>query len=369
MEKRINFSKIIGTIIVVVLVLSAGYFLYDRLNKSTGGDTKTNWIFVVVMIVAFFFFDTLMIVIHELGHLIMGLLTGYRFVSFRVGSRVLVKQNGKLVLRRNELDSGGGQCLMIHDIVEKDEDIHFFWYHFGGGFFNFISAGIYCLVFMNASSRYVTGPFKLAALMSLYYGLVNILPLGILGISNDGNNILAQLIFPKMRRLLLNRLIIDGRKCQGETIDEMPDSLFVGGDPMGVPTEVIVINDCANRDYARRDFESAKAKYNAILLNETLIKSLRYEASCEALFCNIITNESAEIIDNQYEELKGYIQSTEKALIDRHRLMFAYYYIYKQDKESADKEYDLALKMSEKYFCLGDAKAEMALIEYIKENY
>jgi len=37
----------------------------------------------------------LQIIVHELGHLICGLLSGYKFVSFRIGSRMLIKIRGK----------------------------------------------------------------------------------------------------------------------------------------------------------------------------------------------------------------------------------------------------------------------------------
>ena len=52
------------------------------------------------------------IVIHESGHLIGGLLSGYTFSSFRIGSFMLLKENGKLVSKRLKIAGTGGQCLM-----------------------------------------------------------------------------------------------------------------------------------------------------------------------------------------------------------------------------------------------------------------
>ena len=51
-------------------------------------------------------------ILHEGGHLVCGLLSGYRFLSFRVGSFTLLRQNGRLVLRRFYLPGTGGQCLL-----------------------------------------------------------------------------------------------------------------------------------------------------------------------------------------------------------------------------------------------------------------
>ena len=52
-------------------------------------------------------------VVHETGHLVFGLLTGYKFVSFRIGSIMLIKESGKLRLKLYNIVGTGGQCLMM----------------------------------------------------------------------------------------------------------------------------------------------------------------------------------------------------------------------------------------------------------------
>ncbi|MBQ4102482.1 MAG: hypothetical protein IJC85_06330, partial [Oscillospiraceae bacterium] len=47
-------------------------------------------------------------VIHELGHLVFGLLSGYRFSSFRIFSILLKKEQGKLRIKRLKLAGTGG---------------------------------------------------------------------------------------------------------------------------------------------------------------------------------------------------------------------------------------------------------------------
>lgn len=51
-------------------------------------------------------------ILHETGHLIGGLLTGYKFCSFRIGNLQLQRENGALRFRRLKLAGTGGQCLM-----------------------------------------------------------------------------------------------------------------------------------------------------------------------------------------------------------------------------------------------------------------
>ena len=52
------------------------------------------------------------IVIHEAGHLLFGLMSGYRFVSFRIGSFVLVRDDEGFRLGRFSIAGTGGQCLL-----------------------------------------------------------------------------------------------------------------------------------------------------------------------------------------------------------------------------------------------------------------
>lgn len=53
------------------------------------------------------------VIVHEGGHLLFGLLCGYRFLSFRIGSLMLIKTGEGFRIRRFTLKGTGGQCLMI----------------------------------------------------------------------------------------------------------------------------------------------------------------------------------------------------------------------------------------------------------------
>lgn len=80
-------------------------------------------------------------IFHELGHLIAGLLTGYRFVSFRVGTYMLVKENGKLSVKKMTLKGTGGQCLMCPP-PSKPEEMEDTWYLLGGPMANMLLSSL-----------------------------------------------------------------------------------------------------------------------------------------------------------------------------------------------------------------------------------
>lgn len=56
------------------------------------------------------------IILHEGGHLIFGLATGYRFVSFRVGSLTLIKEGGKFRLNASPSPAQAANACFPHRI-------------------------------------------------------------------------------------------------------------------------------------------------------------------------------------------------------------------------------------------------------------
>ena len=55
----------------------------------------------------------LQLILHEAGHLLFGLATGYRFASFRVGNLIWIKTDGGLRRGTYRLAGTAGQCLLF----------------------------------------------------------------------------------------------------------------------------------------------------------------------------------------------------------------------------------------------------------------
>lgn len=124
------------------------------------------------------------ILLHELGHLGMGLATGYRFLSIRILSLSLEKQrSGKLRWKRRPVWGMLGQCFMVPNETKKPSH---FWYNFGGVFFNLLQIGL-SWVGLHRSATIKDGLwwFSMIVMGSLFVGF-NWLPLR--HSHNDGNN-------------------------------------------------------------------------------------------------------------------------------------------------------------------------------------
>ena len=169
-------NKIINALLQLVGIMAVGavvgYFVGKIAGDSLSGVDKPNIIlFFITGVIAFI----LHIIVHEAGHLVFGLLSGYKFVSFRVFDFKIIKdENGKLNFRYEKIAGTGGQCLMrASEYVEGK--FKFKLYLLGGVIFNVL----FSIVFWIILPSYYT---LLFALIGFTLAFLNLIPMGF----NDG---------------------------------------------------------------------------------------------------------------------------------------------------------------------------------------
>ncbi len=325
----------------------------------------------LLYIIAVFF---VIIVIHEAGHLVMGLATGYKFVSFRIGPFTLIKENGRIKLRLYTVMGTAGQCLLMPPETDSPENAPYFLYHLGGGLFNIVTAAICGIFMLITDSKTADLLLGTAVALSLFLGLTNLIPMG-KSSANDGTNLYLLKRSPVLRRVLYNQLYINGLLYQGVLPRGIPSEYFsdiVDDGKMGVHSCVMpMLQGALAVDI--KDFTAAQAKFEYILSDENeekLIPIYRNECTCELMFCKIMNGASAEEIDELYDKnLQSYVKQMKSTHIAKRRLLYAYYLMCKNDAASAEKEYDASQKMRKTYPCKGELESELELIEYVKNKY
>ena len=100
-KKKTSWQQYVGRAFLMLAGVICGIAIGSCLN-SFDEDTPLyqellTFVGLFVFIYVAFFFH---IIIHEAGHLVFGLLTGYKFSSFRVASFMWLKEDGKLKLKR-----------------------------------------------------------------------------------------------------------------------------------------------------------------------------------------------------------------------------------------------------------------------------
>lgn len=166
-------------------------------------------------------------ILHETGHLIGGLLTGYKFCSFRIGNLQLQRENGALHFRRLKLAGTGGQCLMTPP-EPVDGKIPVMLYNLAGPLMNLLAAllalGGY---FLSGGGSVGASLLFLFAFVGLYLALTNGIPLRLGPIDNDGKNAFSLRRDPKAMRAFYLQMAVNSRQTEGERLRDMPDEWFV----------------------------------------------------------------------------------------------------------------------------------------------
>jgi hypothetical protein len=172
----------------------------------------------------FYFSAFVQIILHEGGHLIAGLMSGYRFVSFRVLSMIWVRQNDRIVRRKYSLSGTGGQCLL--DPPGTCDDYPGVFYNLGGVIMNLLAALIAALISRSVSSPIVQMILMEFAGTGVVYALINGIPLTSDSVSNDGRNTLEIIQSRSAKQALWRQLRINALQSYGMRMKDMPEDLF-----------------------------------------------------------------------------------------------------------------------------------------------
>lgn len=202
------------------------FLLYlDRAEQAGLSRGQRLWAFALMM-VCLYGAALIQIIIHEAGHLVFGLLTGYRFCSFRVFSLMWIRENGKIRLKRMSLAGTGGQCLMGPPEL-SDGKMPVMLYNFGGAILNLVSAALFLgLSFLCPPVSMVRVFLWFLAVFGLGFALMNGLPLPAAGLSNDGRNALELSRSREAARAFWVQMKVNELTSDGVRLRDMPEEWF-----------------------------------------------------------------------------------------------------------------------------------------------
>lgn len=229
-KRKRALSKALVIVLFMIAGAIGGYLLghmMDAGGASSDPLGTVGWLVAIValLVVAGF----LQVVVHEAGHLVLGLATGYRFRSFRVGSFMLVEQEGRLRLKRLSIQGTGGQCLMgPPDLV--DGRMPYRLYNLGGALANMLVALVAAALAFALPKGLAAIFCAFLALVGLVYALTNGLPLTVGGVNNDGKNLRAASESPDALRAFWIILKAGEAQADDMRVKDMPAAWFAAPD-------------------------------------------------------------------------------------------------------------------------------------------
>lgn len=364
---------VIGAVIGGIIgILSVTYF-----KEFMNEHIKNNNMFIEILkvyglLLIFIVGYIIHIIIHEAGHLMFGLMTGYSFVSFRIGSFTLVKEDKKLKRKKFNIPGTGGQCLMMPPAL-KDGKYPFVIYNFGGVIMNLIVsiAGILVVIFVEKGTFPLSAMLILTSAGGIFAALTNGIPMKIGGVPNDAYNVLSMLKDEEARNGFYIQLRVNGLLSLGTRIKDLPLEMFKlrENSDLSNPLNTAVRLMEFNWHLDNMDFGSAKQCIDSFVPYLDKVALLfRNEINCERMFLELAYNCDKNFIDNLYDKnLKKYVKAA-KFMIGKKKLLMAYEAFYNEDKNKALKYYEETKQLAKKYPIKGEADMELMLVEWVKER-
>lgn len=363
---------IINNIVQIACYLFLGFMFGMLLGVYS--DNPDRYLVIALLTIGLYLVWTLVhIVLHEAGHMVAGLLTGYSFVSFRVGKYTLIKTTYGLQLRKNTVLGTAGQCIMCPPSIDPEKSPYKLYY-FGGSFANLLTAALmlggFCMLPLNMTSFF---SLFMPGMMGLAMGLSNLLPAKMGGMTNDGYNLFIELKDSMVRKCMNIVLTMTAGLTLANDFSDINGALR--DELMGLDfDELDIANSCVCNAYtyraailfSERKYDEAYDIYKRILDTDGVIKVFKNEAKCECLFYKILKNAPAEEIDALYDkDCQIYIRAT-SLYPSRHRLMYAYHLLYKKDSDKAMDEFAAIMRLMDEYAIKADVQLEFDIINEIR---
>jgi len=232
----------------------------------------------------------LQIIVHELGHMVGGLISGYRFCSFRVGSVMFIKHEKGIRVARFSMAGTGGQCLMSPPDME-DGDIPTTLYNLSGVIANLLFSALCTAAFVPMRGSLWGVLFAIIGMFGLYFAVTNGIPMNTGVLDNDGRNALVMRRDKAARRAFWLQLKVNELSTRGVRIKDMPAEWFVlpSDDEMRNPMPAAVGVLCCARLMDELRLEEADALMRRLLHMKTGINAIhRSGLICDRIYIELI---------------------------------------------------------------------------------
>lgn len=352
---------LIGALIVVVFTDTT---LSEYISKFYTIDLSEGVMVFIVAVASLMLSLMILVPIHEFGHLVCGLLTGYKFVSFRIFNYTLLKQDGKFRIKKFAIAGTGGQCLMTPPDLQIDM-IPTGWYNFGGLLANIIVLVIVLPFFLLNLNPFVAEALGVLAATDVIMILLNGIPMMANGVGNDSYNMKLLMKNNLSKHGIINQLRANALIQQGVRPKDMPNEYFINPEAIDYRNalEVSIPLMYTSRLIDEMEYEEALKCIETLYSHKEEIMPLYLkEIACELAFLYLRTGQSnrgASILD---KELMKYIETYRRMMSSKERLLCAVALYLDKDESKAREIYTDLLARKDAYLLQGEVSSDLALM-------
>lgn len=360
-----KLKNLIPIFIGAILGVCAGFLGADFFADSYSGKDLA---MIFVAIVAVYYIH---VIIHEAGHLVFGLLSGYQFVSFRIGSLTLYKAQGQWKWGRYKLAGTGGQCLMAPPELVNGS-IPYRLFNLGGSLMNLIFVlPVFVLVLSGNLDRYLKMFGLMWCLVGMIAAAMNGIPMSVGAVDNDGKNALNLGKDPKALYSFWLQLKINQMQMEGKTILEMPESWFVRPSEEEMSNPMTAVRAALHCNYLMelKSYSETSKVIGEVLREATgLLPVHAMLLRVDQIFCEIMSDRNEVVL--KYMEDKG-LQKFMKAMQNYPaviRTEYAYALCIQEDEKKAKRLKDRFEKVMKYHPNQAEIRTEIGFISDIENT-
>lgn len=366
-QKRQALSKALVVVLLMAAGAVGGFFVgYSMDAGGASGDPLGTVVWLAAIVVLMAVACLVQIVVHEAGHLVLGLATGYRFRSFRVGGFMLVEQDGRLRLKRLSIQGTGGQCLMgPPDLV--DGRIPYRLYNLGGALANALVALVAAALAFALPQGLAAIFFAFLAFIGLLFALTNGLPLTVGGVNNDGKNLRSASESPDALRAFWAILKVGEAQAEDVRVKDMPADWFAVPDdlerlrnPLVASVAVLACNRLLDEGRA----PEAAGAIRDLLERETGMLGLhRSLLKVDLAYCELIGENRAAEVERALDADARKLMKAMKSFPAVMRTRFAQALLADRDEEAARRIREEFDRMAARYPYPSEIEGERELMD------
>lgn len=380
MEVLKSILKIVGGLMIgilsglliaaVITVCFTDTTFVGFMNKLQSADFLEAIMAAAVGVMSFILAVAVLIPLHEAGHLVCGLLSGYKFVSFRIFNFTFIKKNGKMEVKKFSIAGTGGQCLLSPPDMPL-EDIPTAWYNLGGILANILAALLVAPLLLIKGHPFLTEIIVVFLITDLFLILTNGIPMKIGGVGNDAYNMIALKKSITAKRGLINSLRSNALIQNGTKPADLPAEWFVYGPEINYSNdlEISIPLMAASRLVDKREYSEALKLFEELYAHKKEIIGLYVkEIECELVFLRLVCGDIDGARELLVPELRKYIEAYRKMMSSKERVLCAIALFMDSDVGKAREIYNTLDSRKSEYLLKGEVESDLAIMKSILDE-
>ncbi|MBQ8389284.1 MAG: hypothetical protein IJX46_10210 [Clostridia bacterium] len=316
-KKKVAWQQYVGMLFMVLIGVACGVFMAVLVDRfGDGRPLHEELLSLVALLAAMYIAIFFHLILHEMGHLVFGKLSGYTFGSFRIFSFMWIKENGKLRLKRHSLAGTGGQCLMVPPQIRNGK-FPLALYNLGGSILNAVAGAIFLAAyFLSYSLALLSSVFALFAIAGFAVAVMNGVPMRMGNVDNDGYNAFALSKNPQAVKAFWVQLKVVEQTSNGVRLKDMPKEWFEFPPDAAMKNSMVAAEGvfACNRLMDEGKFKAAAARMDHMLkIDSGMVDLHRNLLICDRIYTELIGDNKRDVIEAMLTlELQRFMRAMKK---------------------------------------------------------